>query len=72
MRTLLPVIVLAAVWFQPQTVSRVSAQVTSSDLSMLELIFRNRFVPFSEQEMQPELLAVCVNVSPPLGTLVTM
>ena len=63
MRTLLPVIVLAAVWFQPQTVSRVSAQVTSSDLSMLELIFRNRFVPFSEQEMQPELLAVRERVS---------
>ena len=63
MRTLLPVIVLAAVWFQPQTVSRVSAQVTSSDLSMLELIFRDRFVPFSEQEMQPELLAVRERVS---------
>ena len=63
MRTLLPVIVLAAVWFHPQTVSPVSAQVTSSDLSMLGLIFRNRFVPFSEQEMQPELLAVRERVS---------
>ena len=30
---------------------------------MLELIFRNRFVPFSEQEMQPELLAVRERVS---------
>jgi hypothetical protein len=39
---------------------------------MLGLIFRNRFVPFSEQETQPELLAVRVNVSPSLGTLVTM
>ncbi|MCH2474984.1 MAG: hypothetical protein MK243_03605, partial [Gemmatimonadetes bacterium] len=67
MRTLLPVIVLAAVWFQPQTVSPVSAQVTSSDLSMLGLIFRNRFIPFSEQETQPELLAVGVERVSTLG-----
>ena len=63
MRTLLLIIVFATVWFQPQTVPPVSAQVTSSDLSMLGLIFRNRFVPFSEQEMQPELLAVRERVS---------
>ena len=30
---------------------------------MLGLIFRNRFVPFSEQEMQPEFLAVRERVS---------
>ena len=63
MRTLLLIIVFATVWFQPQTVPPVSAQVTSSDLSMLGLIFRNRFVPFSEQEMQPEFLAVRERVS---------
>ena len=63
MRTLLLIIVFATVWFQPQTVPPVSAQVTSSDLSMLGLIFRNRFVPFSEQEMQSELLAVRERVS---------
>ena len=63
MRTLLSAILLAAFWFQPQTVSLVSAQVTSSDLSMLGLIFRNRFVPFSEQKMQPELTAIGERVS---------
>ena len=58
MRVLLPVVVLVAISLQPQAVSTVSAQVTSSDLRMLDLIFRNRFVPFSEQDGQPELLTV--------------
>ena len=58
MRVLLPVVVSVAISLQPQAVSTVSAQVTSSDLRMLDLIFRNRFVPFSEQDGQPELLTV--------------
>jgi predicted esterase len=47
----------------PQTVSTASAQVTSSDMSMLGLIFRNRFVPFSEAEGLPGLAAIVERVA---------
>ena len=47
----------------PLCVSPAAAQVTDSDLSMLGLVFRNRFVPFSEAQGNPELTAIVLRVS---------
>ena len=47
----------------PVDVSPAAAQVTSDDLSMLSLVFRNRVVPFSESQGRPELTSIVQRVS---------
>ena len=47
----------------PVGVAPAAAQVTDSDLSMLDLVFRNRFVPFSQAQGSRELASIAARVS---------
>jgi predicted esterase len=53
----------AALLTSPAGVSPGAAQVTEDDLSMLSLVFRNRFVPFSEAQGRSELTSIVEHVS---------
>ena len=54
---------VVALYAIPAGVSRGAAQVSDDDLSMLGLVFRNRFVPFAEARRSAELTSIVLRVS---------
>ena len=60
---LLVATLVAALLTSPAGVSPGAAQVTDDDLSMLGLVFQNRFVPFAQAQGRPELASIVERVS---------
>lgn len=63
MRVRFVAMLVVALYAIPAGVSRGAAQVSDDDLSMLGLVFRNRFVPFAEARRSAELTSIVLRVS---------
>ncbi len=63
MRVRFVTMLVVALYAIPAGVSRGAAQVSDDDLSMLGLVFRNRFVPFAEARRSAELTSIVLRVS---------
>lgn len=63
MRVRFVAMLFVALYVIPLGVAPAAAQVADGDLTMLGLVFRNRFVPFSETQGNPELASIVLRVS---------